>query len=161
MSQEHSNPPTRFTSWPPSPGLLQVQLSARALVLLTDVIGLSLLFAVGSENGDAPAFVSASFLTTSLTITPLIMLWNKQLLRRVRKLRHKQSQFQDADKSAPRFKTKFLRFSTFLEGFGAIAFFAVFFPAIHSAAGGDNWWWSSASARVTYAYGTVSILCAL
>lgn len=163
MSEHHSAPPAGLCSWPPSPALLSIHLIVRTIVVISDLSGIVLLFIASTEWGvedHGAGIVGGSFLIVSIILTPFIMIWNALLLRRVKKLHAKQQQSQDVDIAPPRFKTKALKFVTFLEGLGAISYLVVFFPVIIGATGRFSSWYSGGSTRVAYAYGSVSVLCA-
>lgn len=161
MAHQQSAPSPSLCSWPPSPSLLQLHLLARGVLVLNNIIGLSLLFAVGTDGyGDEPsAIVGGSFLTTSLAVTPLVMLWNRKLLKRVRKQNGPYQQLSDGDDQMPRIKVKALKLVTSLDALGAVAFFSVFFPCILEASN-PEWWRSDSQYFVTYSYGTVALLVA-
>lgn len=163
MAQHHSAPPPSLFSWPPNPALLSLHLLARGIVILTDMIGFSVLFAAGFawEVADrTSAIVGGSFLLAAMIITPFMMLWNARVLKRAKKMHHKQQQKQDGDKSPPKWGTKALKFITCLDGLGALIFLIVFFPVIVGAGAGGRWWDTGASTRIMYTYGSVSCLCA-
>lgn len=124
--------------------------------MLIDVIGLSILFAIGGQLAQASGYVGGGILIVSFIVTPFFMLWNRRLLKRVKKLQNKH---QDVDQSPPRFKTKCLKFVMFVDGLGAVAMFSAFFPIVLDA--GKNYWYDrpSGAQRLTFAYGSVSILC--
>lgn len=165
MSPDPSPKPTSLFSWPPSPTLLKLHLLTRSILLLTDILGFSLLLAVGIGEGNACPIVAGTFLGVSLVVGPLIMIWNRKLLKRVTRTKTN-GQYQELDNAEddshpPRFGLKFLKLFTFIEGFGAVAYLAVY-PPLMATESRDYWGWGSdANYYMIYSYGSVSVLISM
>lgn len=165
MSDDSSPKPTPLCSWPPSPTLLRIHLLTRSILLLTDTIGFSILLAIGITETSASPIVAATFLLVSLVITPFMMLWNRKFLKRVTKTKTKghyqQLDDNEKDDPPPRFGLTGLKLFTFIEGFGAVAYIAVY-PPLMAMQSRDYWGWGNdAHYYTSYSYGSVSVLISM
>lgn len=152
----HPSKAPSLCAWPPNPALLKIHLIARAVLVPTSIIGLSLLFVVGVQGGKASPYVGGSFLAVSLFFTSAFMIWNCINLGRAKRSRR------DRETSARKPGIKCLAFVTSMDALGVLAFLGAYIPIMIDSHQ-ETWvdWDQEPSYYMTYAYGSVAILIAL
>lgn len=151
-------------SWPPNPALTAVQLSARGVLLLNNIIGIGLCFAAGARPYQSPIyFVGGSFMAASLLLVPFMLLWNSRLFRTSvhrnqggsEQLEHNTVKGTDR-KSAP---TGILRLAALIDCGGLLSFLIIYPVMVLDAQHSRRSYYRSN--KVLFSYATVTCLVSL
>lgn len=157
--------PQSIYSWPPNPNLISFHILSRSVAILTDAIGIGVCFASGAESSEPSGFVAGAFMSFSILIEPLFIIWNVRQMRRTggdrpsslwkRTSGYERLESNDHNAQIQQLpSTRFLKFAIFTDALGFIAYLVVFSFTIIDA----TRWWYGRSTTMLMAYASVSVL---